>query len=290
MIGRALIHVPASAKRGEIIEIKALISHVMETGYRIGITGQPIPRDIIEDFVCTYNGEEVFRAKFSPAIAANPFMSVLHRRDRKRHDRILLDRSARRDAGADCRDHGGMNRLAAFSASLVAALLATGGAFAAEIPPDQRRSDSDFISADTRAMQNDDTANPGMLAVLDGEAIWNAKDGRSGKSCADCHGDAAVSMKGVAARYPSFSAALNRPVDLEQRINLSRTDDQKGDRLHLRKQGIARAHRLCRASVARHARCGRGNRPDQAVYRSGPSAVRASRGATQFVMRAMPRR
>jgi sulfur-oxidizing protein SoxZ len=75
VIGRALIHVPAKAKHGEIIEIKALISHIMETGYRIGITGQPIPRDIIDDFVCTYNGEEVFRAKFYPAIAANPFMS-----------------------------------------------------------------------------------------------------------------------------------------------------------------------------------------------------------------------
>jgi mono/diheme cytochrome c family protein len=120
-----------------------------------------------------------------------------------------------------------MSRLTALSASLLAALLATGGAFAAEIPLDQRRSDSDFVSADTRAMQNDDTANPGMLAVLDGEAIWNAKGGQSGKSCADCHGDATASMKGVAARYPAFSAALNRPVDLEQRINLSRTDDQK---------------------------------------------------------------
>ena len=75
MIGRALIHVPATAKRGDTIEIKALISHIMETGYRIGITGQPIPRDIINDFVCTYNGEEVFRAMFYPAIAANPFMS-----------------------------------------------------------------------------------------------------------------------------------------------------------------------------------------------------------------------
>jgi sulfur-oxidizing protein SoxZ len=75
MIGRALIHVPATAKRGDTIEIKALISHIMETGYRIGITGQPIPRDIINDFVCTYNGEEVFRAKFHPAVAANPFMS-----------------------------------------------------------------------------------------------------------------------------------------------------------------------------------------------------------------------
>jgi sulfur-oxidizing protein SoxA len=122
-----------------------------------------------------------------------------------------------------------MSRLAASSVSLVAALLATSGAFAAEIPLDQRRPDSDFVSADTRVMQNDDTANPGMLAVLDGEAIWNARDGQSSKSCADCHGDAAVSMKGVAARYPAFSAALNRPVDLEQRINLSRVTDQKAE-------------------------------------------------------------
>jgi sulfur-oxidizing protein SoxZ len=75
MIGRALIHVPSTAKRGDVIEIKTLISHVMETGYRIGITGNPIPRDIIDDFVCTYNGEEVFRAKLFPAIAANPFIS-----------------------------------------------------------------------------------------------------------------------------------------------------------------------------------------------------------------------
>jgi sulfur-oxidizing protein SoxZ len=74
-MARALIHVPPSAKRGDVIEIKTLISHVMETGYRIGTTGQPIPRDIIEDFVCTYNGEEVFRAKLYPAIAANPFIS-----------------------------------------------------------------------------------------------------------------------------------------------------------------------------------------------------------------------
>jgi sulfur-oxidizing protein SoxZ len=75
MIGRALIHLPAGAKRGEVIEIKTLVSHIMETGYRIGVTGQPIPRDIIDDFVCTYNGEEVFRAKLYPAIAANPFIS-----------------------------------------------------------------------------------------------------------------------------------------------------------------------------------------------------------------------
>jgi len=74
-MARALIHVPPTAKRGEVIEIKTLISHVMETGYRIGVTGEPIPRDIIDDFVCTYNGEEVFHATLFPAIAANPFIT-----------------------------------------------------------------------------------------------------------------------------------------------------------------------------------------------------------------------
>jgi sulfur-oxidizing protein SoxA len=76
-------------------------------------------------------------------------------------------------------------------------------------------------------MQDDDTANPGMFSVLDGEALWNRKAGSAEKSCADCHGDATASMKGVAARYPAFSPARGRPVDLEQRINMCRTDHQK---------------------------------------------------------------
>jgi sulfur-oxidizing protein SoxA len=99
--------------------------------------------------------------------------------------------------------------------------------FAVEIPLNQLRSDSEFISADTRAMQNDDTANPGMLAVADGEALWSAKSGTTNKSCADCHGDAATGMKGVAARYPAVVPPLGLPVDLEQRINMSRVADQK---------------------------------------------------------------
>jgi sulfur-oxidizing protein SoxZ len=55
--------------------IKTLISHDMETGYRIDNVGKNIPRDIITQFVCTYNGAEVFRAELYPAIAANPFLS-----------------------------------------------------------------------------------------------------------------------------------------------------------------------------------------------------------------------
>ena len=72
---QALVNVPAKAKRGEVIEIKTLISHPMETGYRHDTNGAPIPRDIIHTFVARYNGEEVFRADLHPAIAANPFIT-----------------------------------------------------------------------------------------------------------------------------------------------------------------------------------------------------------------------
>jgi sulfur-oxidizing protein SoxZ len=74
-MARALINVPPKAKRGEIIEIKTLISHDMETGFRPDNTGKPIARDIITDFVCKYDGEEIFRAKLHPAVAANPFFT-----------------------------------------------------------------------------------------------------------------------------------------------------------------------------------------------------------------------
>jgi sulfur-oxidizing protein SoxZ len=74
-MARALINVPKTARRGDVIEIKTLISHVMETGYRHGTNGEVIARDIIERFVCSYNGEEVFSARLHPAIAANPFIS-----------------------------------------------------------------------------------------------------------------------------------------------------------------------------------------------------------------------
>jgi sulfur-oxidizing protein SoxZ len=71
----ALINVPKKARRGDIIEIKTLMSHIMETGYRHTASGQVVPRDIITSFTCRYNGEEIFRADLFPAIAANPFIS-----------------------------------------------------------------------------------------------------------------------------------------------------------------------------------------------------------------------
>ena len=105
------------------------------------------------------------------------------------------------------------------------ALLAN--AWAAEIPLGERRSGYDLMSRETRAMQDEDATNPGMLWVLDGETLWNRKSGAAGRACADCHGDARASMKGVAARYPAFDSSRARPVSLEQRINLCRTGRQK---------------------------------------------------------------
>jgi sulfur-oxidizing protein SoxA len=105
--------------------------------------------------------------------------------------------------------------------------LLTADAVAAETSPSERRSGYSFMTPDTKAMQDDSTANPGMLWVLDGEKLWNRKAGAADKACADCHNDARTSMKGVAARYPAFDKTLGRPVDLEQRINLCRVNRQQ---------------------------------------------------------------
>ena len=75
MAARTLINVPPKAKRGDIIQIKTLISHIMETGFRHDSVGQIVPRDIITSFICTYNGEEIFKAELHQAIAANPYIA-----------------------------------------------------------------------------------------------------------------------------------------------------------------------------------------------------------------------
>jgi len=69
------IKVPDSAKIGDVIEIKTLISHVMETGQRKDRDGKTIPRDIINTFTASYSGKEVFRASLQPGISANPYIA-----------------------------------------------------------------------------------------------------------------------------------------------------------------------------------------------------------------------
>lgn len=74
-MARALINMPKTAAAGSVVEIKTLISHPMETGYRPGPDGRLMPRNIITAFVCLYDGEEIFRAELSPACAANPYLT-----------------------------------------------------------------------------------------------------------------------------------------------------------------------------------------------------------------------
>jgi len=225
---RVLINIPPTAKRGDVIEIKTLVSHPMESGYRVGFNGALIPRDIIKLFVCTYNGEEIFRAELSPAIAANPLHRVLHGRNRERHDRLRMDRRQRL-LGVGIRHHHGrmtwVRRLAlvGLAPALTVAVL---GAFATDIPMAERRSGYDLMGRETRAMQDDDNRQSRHVLGARRRGTVATRRRTCGQSCASCHGDAGASMKGVAARYPAIDAPSQRPIDLEQRINQCRTERQ----------------------------------------------------------------
>ncbi|MBV9556991.1 MAG: sulfur oxidation c-type cytochrome SoxA [Pseudolabrys sp.] len=112
-----------------------------------------------------------------------------------------------------------------------AVLLAVFASSLALAQRDGRRSGYQDMGAALQKMQDDDTANPAMLFVQAGETLWSEKAGAAGKSCADCHNDATVSMKGVAARYPAVAAETGKPVDLEGRINLCRANHQQASEL-----------------------------------------------------------
>jgi sulfur-oxidizing protein SoxA len=105
---------------------------------------------------------------------------------------------------------------------LLIAQLASGPAVA-----DDRRSGFDFMSRETQALQRDDDLNPAMLWARGGEIAWSQREGRAAKSCADCHGTASASMRGVAARHPAFDAASGQVLTLAGRINACRVRQQK---------------------------------------------------------------
>lgn len=121
-----------------------------------------------------------------------------------------------------------MSRAAA--GARVLALVAATAVVAASpacVKPDARRPGSATMSPQTREMQRDDAQNPAMLWVADGEALWSRAAGPAGRACADCHGDARASMRGVAARHPAYDEASRRPVDLGQRIAACRQRHQQ---------------------------------------------------------------
>src|SRR6185436_7188199 len=99
----------------------------------------------------------------------------------------------------------------------------------AEIPLAERRSGYEFMGRETRAMQDDEATGPAALWLLDGEALWKRKAGSADKSCADCH----QGMKGVAARFPAFDISRNKLLNLDQRINVCRVEQQKAPALPL---------------------------------------------------------
>ena len=75
----ARIHLPEKARRGELVEVRIVIQHPMETGFRRDAGGERVPRNAIHSFACRYNGAEVFRATLSTGIAANPVLRFFFR-------------------------------------------------------------------------------------------------------------------------------------------------------------------------------------------------------------------
>ena len=112
-------------------------------------------------------------------------------------------------------------------AGLAALLLGLVQAASGPVMADDRRSGFEFMSRQTQALQRDDDLNPAMLWVRGGEIAWSQREGRADKSCADCHGMAAASMRGVAARHPAFDTASGQVLTLAGRINACRVRQQQ---------------------------------------------------------------
>lgn len=115
---------------------------------------------------------------------------------------------------------------------MLAALLMQSSARSQAVPPAPPRTPAtpsafQMMGAPLQAMQRDDSLNPGMLWVLDGQARWARSEGSAGKSCGDCHGATpAEKMRGVAAAYPAWDATAGRPLNLGERIAACRSRHQ----------------------------------------------------------------
>ena len=256
----ALINVPAKAKRGDIIEIKTLMSHIMETGYRHMASGELVPRDIITSFTCRFNGSRDFPRRPVSGDRRQPLHHLLHHRDRERQVRVRMDRRPGVFRNRFRFDHGRMR----FAGAIAVALLIAGSAFAAEIPQAERRSGYDFMKPDTKAMQDEDTANPGMLWVLDGEGLWKRKARRRQQGLRRLPRRCPHQHEGRGRPLPRLRQG-NRPPDRSGAAHqFVPHQPAAGDAAAFREPRAAGAHGLCRAAVARRSE-------------SRPAATRSSR-------------
>ena len=198
LMARALINVPAKAKRGEVIAIKTLISHEMETGFRYTSTGDAHPARHHHDVRRHLQRRGDLPARTVSRHRRQSVHHLPHGRHRERHHRVQLDRRQRLLGDRAGQDHGGMSAAGPADPLHVHRLAGEARSPAARQPspwrlarapsspsPPTSRSPSGArattqMSAETKAMQDEDTANPGMLWVLDGEALWRAQGGRSG--------------------------------------------------------------------------------------------------------------
>lgn len=142
--------------------------------------------------------------------------------------------------------------------------------------PQPPKSGVEFQSADVRTLQADEFANPGMLWVERGAALWKAPRGANNASCESCHGDGAKSMKGVAARYPVHDAAIGHVADIEQRVNACVTVKQRGTALPWESQEL-----LALTAYLSHQSRG----VPIAVRTDGPAAAAYERGRTLYFER-----
>ncbi len=211
-------------RKGEIVEIKTLVAHPMETGlpHRSGWSPRAARHHPSLPVHSRWTGDLQRRAVSGDL--REPLL-VVHDpgAEQRRSDLPLVRRQGRR-SGRDgqprgrMRMHGGRRNPAL---RVVAILFAAGmGGAAAQMDgqADSRRSGFADMSRDSQAMQSDDNANPGMLWVGEGKALWSTRPSEGAKSCADCHGPAESSMKGVSARYPAFDQETQSAMDLQGRI------------------------------------------------------------------------
>ncbi len=174
--------------------------------------------------------------------------------------------------------------------ALVALLLSSPLARSEPVPPAERRSGFDQMSPEIQAMQRDDGANPGMLAVADGEDLWAKAPISGGLACAGCHGEASSTMRGVAARYPAWDARTGRPIDLQSRVNACRREHQGSEALAYESPDLL----ALTAFVAVQSRGLPIAPPDdprlEPARGGGSRAVRDAPGPARPVLRHLPRR
>ncbi len=117
------------------------------------------------------------------------------------------------------------------SLGLFAALVAGTAVAQTAVRPAPLKSGIEFTGAEVRALQNDEFANPAMLWVLRGTALWTQPAGKDNRSCASCHGDATTGMKSVATHYPQIDKSSGSLINLEGRIQQCRERRQNASPL-----------------------------------------------------------